>query len=91
MATINGTTSADNLRGTNANDTFAAGLGSDFVSASAGNDSDNVGFKSSSQYWRSTCADYDVLDCRNAWQSGGFASATDLKIVVDRRPARSRS
>lgn len=83
MATINGTTNADNLGGTAANDTFATGLGSDFVSASAGNDSYNFGFKTSSQYWRSTFNDYDTLDYRNAWQSYGFASATDLKIVVD--------
>lgn len=83
MATINGTTSADNLSGTAANDTFATGLGSDFVSASAGNDSYNFGFKTSSQYWRSTFNDYDVLDYRNAYTSYGFANATDLKIVVD--------
>lgn len=83
MANILGTTASDNLSGTAASDTFATGLGSDFVSASAGNDSYNFGFKTSSQYWRSTFNDYDTLDYRNAFTSYGFASATDLKIVVD--------
>ncbi len=83
MATIFGTTINDTLSGTADSDTFATGLGSDFVSASAGNDSYNFGFKTSSQYWRSTFNDYDFLDYRNAYTSYGFASATGLKIVVD--------
>lgn len=83
MANIFGTTINDTLSGTNADDTFATGLGGDFVNASAGSDSYNFGFKSSTSYWRNTFNDYDSLDYRNAWQSYGFASATDLKIVVD--------
>ena len=84
MATIFGTINNDNLtNGTNGNDTFLTSLGGDYVQATAGNDVFNLGFAKSANYWTHSFNDYDTLDYRFAWQSYGFAAATDVKIVVD--------
>ncbi len=83
MATIFGTTGNDSLTsGTAGNDTFYTSLGGDYVQASAGNDTYNLGYKYSASYWRYGFNDFDTLDYRFAFSSYGLA-ATDLKIVVD--------
>jgi Ca2+-binding RTX toxin-like protein len=84
MATIFGTINNDSLtNGTNGNDTFITSLGSDYVQATAGNDTFNLGFPKSASYWKNSFNDFDTVDYRYAWSSYGFAAATDVKIVVD--------
>ena len=84
MATIHGSTNGDSLsNGTATDDVFVTSLGSDFVEASAGNDTFNLGYAKSASYWKNGTNDFDQIDYRNAWTSYGYASQTDLKIVVD--------
>ena len=84
MATILGSINNDNLyNGTTGNDSFITSLGSDYVQATAGNDSYNLGYAKSASYWKITFRDFDSVDYRYAWNSYGFASDTALKIVAD--------
>ncbi|WP_300341735.1 calcium-binding protein, partial [Accumulibacter sp.] len=91
MATIFGSTGDDSnvggtpnlANGTTGNDTFLTSLGNDFVGASAGNDSYNLGYKSSTSYWRYGFNDFDTLDYRNAWSSFALPDASSLRINAD--------
>jgi Ca2+-binding RTX toxin-like protein len=84
MATIFGTSNGDSLsNGTTGNDTFATSLGGDYVQATAGGDTYNLGHVSSASYWKNTFNDFDTVDYRYAWSSYGFGADTDLKVVVD--------
>jgi Ca2+-binding RTX toxin-like protein len=84
MAIIKGSSAADSLsNGTAGADQFITGTGGDYVQATAGNDSYNLGYASSASYWRYGFNDFDTLDYRNAWSSAGLASNTSLKITVD--------
>ncbi len=84
MATILGSINNDNLyNGTTGNDSFITSLGHDYVQATQGNDSYNLGYAKSASYWKITFRDFDSVDYGNAWNSYGFASDTALKIVAD--------
>jgi len=84
MAKITGTTGNDNLtNGTTGNDQFYTGDGNDYVQGTAGNDSYNLGFASSTSYWRYGFSDFDTLDYRYTWSSYGLANETSLRIIVD--------
>lgn len=84
MATIYGSTNSDSLdNGTATDDVFVTSLGGDYVLATAGNDSFNLGYAKSASYWKHGINDFDQVDYRYAWQSYGFASEADLKVVVD--------
>jgi hypothetical protein len=92
MATIRGSTGRDsNLEspfnlsnGTAGSDTFLTDLGNDFVGArSAGNDTYNLGYRSSTSYWRHGFNDFDTLDYRDAWSVFSRPNAGSLRIAVD--------
>jgi Ca2+-binding RTX toxin-like protein len=84
MAIIMGTAGNDSLtNGTVANDQFLTGNGGDYVQATAGSDSYNLGYKSSASYWRFGFTDYDTLDYRYTWNSAGLTNDTSLRVVVD--------
>ncbi|MBO3703166.1 MAG: hypothetical protein J5W83_11605, partial [Candidatus Accumulibacter sp.] len=92
MATIRGSTGRDsNLEspfnlsnGTAGSDTFLTDLGNDFVGArSAGNDTYNLGCRSSTSYWRHGFNDFDTLDYRDAWSVFSRPNAGSLRIAVD--------
>jgi hypothetical protein len=83
MATILGSTGNDSKSGTTGNDSFFTSLGNDLVFASAGNDSYNLGYKSSTSYWRYGFNDYDTLDYSSAWSSFLLPDAASLHITAD--------
>lgn len=84
MALIKGSTGNDNLsNGTFESDQFYTGNGHDYVQATAGSDSYNLGYTASSSYWRYGFSDYDTLDYRYAWSSAGLASDVGLRVVAD--------
>jgi Ca2+-binding RTX toxin-like protein len=84
MATILGSSGNDYKSGTTGNDSFFTSLGSDWVVASAGNDSYNLGFKSSTLYWRyGGVSDFDTLDYSAAWVSFSLPNAASLHITAD--------
>jgi Ca2+-binding RTX toxin-like protein len=84
MAIIKGTSGADSLTsGTSGADQFSTGVGGDYIQATAGNDSYNLGYASSTSYWRYGFNDFDTLDYRYTWNSAGLSSSTGLKITVD--------
>jgi Ca2+-binding RTX toxin-like protein len=83
MATILGSTGNDVKSGTSGNDSFFTSLGNDSVFASAGNDSYNLGYKSSTSYWRYGFNDYDTLDYSSAWSSFLLPDAASLHITAD--------
>lgn len=84
MASIIGTSGNDTLTsGTSGNDSFFTSLGNDLVRATAGADTYQFGYASSSSYWTRGFNDFDTIDYRFAWQSYGLASNTQLKIVAD--------
>ena len=59
------------------------GNGGDYVQATSGSDSYNLGYKSSASYWRFGFTDYDTLDYRYAWNSAGLTNDISLRVVVD--------
>lgn len=84
MAVINGWTGNDSLtNGTVDDDQFHTGNGGDYVQATAGSDSYNLGYKASASYWRFGFSDYDTLDYRYAWSSAGLASDVGLRVLAD--------
>ncbi|MEF8747639.1 MAG: calcium-binding protein [Candidatus Accumulibacter propinquus] len=83
MATILGSTGNDSKSGTTGNDSFFTALGNDLALASAGNDSYNLGYKSSTSYWRYGFNDYDTLNYSAAWSSFSLPDAASLHITAD--------
>ncbi len=83
MATILGSTGSDSRGGTTGNDSCFMSLGNDWVAASAGNDSYNLGYKSSTSYWRYGFNDYDTLDYSSVWSSFLLPDAASLHITAD--------
>jgi len=84
MAIIKGGSGNDSLTsGTAGADQFSTGAGNDTVQATAGNDSYNLGYASSTSYWRYGFNDYDTLDYSTVWSSALLPSATSVKITAD--------
>jgi len=83
LATIYGSINNDNLtNGSTGDDLFVTSLGGDYVQASAGDDTYNLGFAKSAYYWTKSFNDFDTLDYRFAHDSYGLKSP-NLKIAVD--------
>ena len=85
MANIYGGNGNDSYNTGNAspdNDNFYTALGDDYVQATAGNDSYDLGFVYSKYYWTNSFYDFDTVDYRYANDSYGVGDA-DIKIVAD--------
>ena len=84
MAFIKGGNNNDNLTGGTAdNDEFLAGLGGDYITGSAGNDSINAGYANSASYWRYGFNDFDTVDYRDTYLRYAYGAAAAVHFVVD--------
>lgn len=69
--------------GTEGDDQFYTGAGSDYVAASGGNDSYRLGYATSTSYWRFGFVDSDRLDYSQLANVLGVAPEWDVSIVAD--------
>lgn len=84
MANIFGSTGNDTITsGTRTEDMVATGAGNDYVQASAGSDTYNLGYKTSSSYVRYGYNDFDTLDYRYVWSSLGLATSASVTFDID--------
>jgi Ca2+-binding RTX toxin-like protein len=64
-------------------DTVSTGMGSDYVQATGGSDTYNLGYSSTLSYYRYGFGDFDTLDYRFVWQSMGLATSSTVRIVAN--------
>ena len=77
-----GNDSYNTTHGSTGDDLFLTALGNDYVQATAGNDTYNLGFVQSKYYWTNSFYDFDTVDYRYAGDNYGLGN-TGIKIVVD--------